>query len=228
MKNVFEVIPSILVDSADDFERRLRLIENDCRTVQIDVLDGSMFGATSWFDAKTVAKMKSPVKFELHLMVENPLPVVEQYALHVPNTVRAIIHAELDRPLGTLIEVIKQEHKMEAGMAINPETPIDEIHHVVSHLDEVLIMGVHPGASGQDYGDERHGISGQSIMNKIARIHDRYPNLPLGVDGGVNEERAPAMLEAGATRLCAASAIFNAPDPVDALGKMQKIAEKQA
>ncbi len=228
MMNVPEIIPSLLVDNVEEFEHRLRLVEHDCNTVQIDILDGSMFDATSWFDAKTIAAMKSPVNFELHLMIENPLLVIEQFAVHVPNTVRAIIHAELDRPLGTLIDTIKQVHKIEAGVALNPATPVDEIHHVMSHVDEVLIMGVYPGASGQSFGDEAHGISGQAIMKKIARIHNRYPNLPLGVDGGVNEERAGQMITAGATRLSAASAIFNTDDPVDALGKMQKIAEKQA
>jgi len=223
MMSAPEIIPSLLVDSAEEFERRLRLIENNCDTAQIDILDGSMFGATSWFDAEAIAAMKSSVKFELHLMVENPLPVVEQFALHVPNTIRAIIHAELDRPLGTLIEVIKQEHKMEAGVALNPETPIDEIHHIMPHVDEVLVMGVHPGASGQGFGDEQHGISGEAIMAKITRIHERYPDLQIGIDGGVNEEQAPEMIQAGATRLSAASAIFNDPDPVEALGKLQKI-----
>ena len=112
---------------------------------------------------------------------------------------------------------------MEAGVGLNPETPIDEIHHIMPHVDEVLVMGVHPGASGQGFGDEQHGISGEAIMAKITRIHERYPDLQIGIDGGVNEEQAPEMIQAGATRLSAASAIFNDPDPVEALGKLQKI-----
>lgn len=221
-----EVIPSILVDSSEEFEQRLRLIENEVAVVQVDVLDGSKFEATSWFDAEVVAKMNPKCQFELHLMIENPLPVIEAWKEHVPNTVRAIVHAELDRPIGTIVELIHQNHKLEAGVALNPETPIDEIAHLIPHLDEVLVMGVHPGASGQDFGDAKHQIGGEAILEKIARIHHRYPNLIIGIDGGVTLERAPGMVERGASRLCSASSIFSADDPVDALRKMQKIGQK--
>jgi len=221
-----EIIPSLLVDSKEEFERRLRLIENDAAVVQVDVLDGSKHDATSWFDAEAVAAMNPKCKFELHLMIENPLPVIEAWSQHVPGTIRAIIHAELDRPIGTIIELIHQNHKLEAGLALNPETPIDEIIHLIPHLDEILIMGVHPGASGQDFGDTKHKISGEAILEKIERVHHRYPNLVIGIDGGVTLKRIPGMIERGALRLATASAIFASPEPVDALRKMQILAKK--
>jgi len=218
-----EIIPALLVKSAEEFEEKLRLVEDHTDLVQIDILDGSMHDTECWFDPETIGQLTKSTKYELHLMVENPLPIIEAFREHVPSTVRAIIHAELDRPLGTLIEIIKQNHKMEAGIALNPETPIEEIHHLVKELDEVLVMGVHPGASGQGFGDSVHKISGEAIYEKIERIHHRYPELTIGVDGGVNLERAEKMLSLGATRLAASSAIFKADDPVETLGKLQKL-----
>jgi len=220
-----EIIPGILAQSQNEFEQRLRLIENEITTVQVDILDGSMFGATSWFDAETVGTYNTPVQFELHLMVENPLPIIDAWAKYVPNTVRAIIHAELDRPLGTLIELIHQNAKLEAGVALNPETPIDEIHHIIEHLDEILVMGVHPGTSGQGLGDSKCGISGQVIIEKVQRIHDRYPNIILGADGGVNIETLPKFVRHGASRINVSSAIFENESPVDSLKELQKLAK---
>ena len=221
-----DIIPAILVGSQNEFEQRLRLVENITPTVQVDILDGSMFNQTSWFNAETVGKIKTPVQFELHLMVENPLPIIEAWAKYVPNTVRAIIQAELDRPIGTLIELIHQNAKLEAGLALNPETPIDEIHHVVHQLDQILVMGVHPGASGQELGDSKCGISGQAILEKIQRIHDRYPNIILGLDGGANSQTIPDIISHGCSRINVSSAIFKADNPVDAFQQLQELAKK--
>ena len=120
-----EIIPAILVNSQEEFERQLKLVENEVTTVQIDILDGSVYDRTSWFDAEAVGKIKTPVEFELHLMVENPLPIIDTWAKYVPGTTRAIIHAELDRPLGTIIEWIHQNDKLEAGMIgyVQSDTP---------------------------------------------------------------------------------------------------------
>ena len=221
-----EIIPAILVQSQNEFEQRLRLVEKQVSTVQVDILDNSMFNKSSWFDPEVVGTLETSVKFELHLMVENPLPIIDAWAKHVSNTTRAIIHAELDRPLGTLIELIHQNCKLEAGIAINPETPIDEIHHIIEHVDEILIMGVHPGSSGQGLGDTKCGISGQVILEKIQRIHDRYPNIILGADGGVSKETLPEFVRHGISRLSASSAIYSNENPVDSLKELQELAKK--
>ena len=95
--NSSEIIPTLLVQSENEFERRLRLVEHDVTTVQIDVLDGTMFDAMSYHDARAIGAMRTDVAFELHLMIENPLAVVEAWKNHVPTLKRAIFHAELDR-----------------------------------------------------------------------------------------------------------------------------------
>ena len=222
------IIPSLLVQSEDEFKTRLRLVENDVDTVQVDILDGSMFDETSWFDPEIVGTWDTPVNFELHLMVKNPLPIIEAWAKHVKGTVRAIIHAELDRPLGTLIEMIHQNCKLEAGIALNPETPIDEIHHVIEHVDEILVMGVHPGASGQSLGDTKCGIGGEAILEKVQRIHDRYPEITLSADGGVNQDTITEFVRHGCSKLSASSAIYNSDNPVDSLHKLQELAKNSA
>ncbi len=213
---MIEILPSLLVESAAEFERRLRLVEHGCDTVHVDILDGSMFGNTSWHDARAIAAMRTNVKYEIHLMVENPLPIIEAWHEHVKNTKRAIVHAEISRPFGTVLEHVREFLKLEGGIAINPETPLTDIENVLHQVDELLVMGVHPGASGKDF-------KGASVLEKIRAARNHRPDLAICIDGGVTAELIPSLVEAGATRACAASAIFSSNDPSAALERLRKI-----
>ncbi len=205
-----EIIPSLLVDSRQEFERRLRLVERDGATVHVDVLDGTLFPDVSWFDAEAVGAMRTGVRYELHLMVENPLPIVEAWKRHVPGLIRATVHAEMSRQAGTVLSHIRDLLKLEAGLALNPESPLEEIHRVAGALDQLMIMGIHPGASDQPF-------LGEPILEKIRQAHAHWPSVPIEVDGGVRPELFAQLLAAGCTRFCAAHMIFSAADPSAAL-----------
>ncbi len=212
---MIEIIPSLLVESKEEFERRLRLVENDCKTVHVDILDGTLFPQTNWFDARAVGGMRTKVKYELHLMVENPLPIIEEWKKEVKQTRRAIVHSEMHRPIGAVISHIRDFLKLESGVAINPETPMSELHEVLHEIHQLTIMGVHPGSSGQAF-------EGDYILEKIREAHAHRKNLPIEIDGGVTEKLLPRLVEAGATRICAASLLFQARDPQAMLKKLTK------
>jgi len=211
-----EIIPAILVDSKEEFIRRLRLVEKEVETVQVDVLDGSMFDATSWFDATVIGKIETPLKFELHLMIENPLPVIEEWNKYVPGFTRAIIHAEISRSLGAIINAVKVNLKKEVGIAINPATPLEAIDNHLHTLDEILIMGVEPGASGRNY-------VGSVAEEKLAQAAHHAPQITRGIDGAVTLERLPSLLKSGAERFCVGSAIFSNENPKEMLRNLQKL-----
>ncbi len=209
-----ELIPSLLVDSRQEFERRLRLVEHDCETVHVDILDGSLFPHISWANARDISAMRTNVKYELHLMVENPLPIIEEWAQHIPGFVRALVHAEIHRPLGTVGEHVQLFLKKEFGVAINPETPLHEIEDVLHSIDALLVMGVHPGSSGQPF-------VGEYVLDKVRAARNHRKDLAIEIDGGVTDALIPSMVEAGATRLCAASLLFNTPDPAAKLRELK-------
>lgn len=213
---MIEIIPSLLVESKHEFERKLRLVEHDAKTVHVDILDGTLFDNTTWFDAVAVGAMRTDVRYELHLMVENPLPIIEAWKQQVPGTVRALVHAEMKRPTGAVLSHIKDYLHLEAGVAINPETPLEEIHDVFHEMDELLVMGVHPGTSGQRF-------EGDYILEKIRTARTHRPDLAIGIDGGVTRELMPSLLQAGATRICAASLLFSAAEPAQALQDLKKL-----
>ncbi|MFA4917581.1 MAG: hypothetical protein WC560_13045, partial [Syntrophales bacterium] len=154
-------------------------------------------------DATAVAEIETSVSFELHLMVNNPLPIIAEWVAKVPNVKRAIIHAEIERPLGKVLEEIHLAHLIEAGVAINPETPLEEIHTILPDLDVLMIMSVHPGSAGQKF-------DGDYIIEKIKDAKNRAPNLKIEVDGGVTAELIPSLQTAGATRFAVNSALFKA------------------
>ncbi len=210
---MIEIVPAFLVESEKEFEKNLRAVEKDCRLIQVDVLDGSLFPNTSWYHPERIGALKTDVKMELHLMVENPLPIIEEWKKYVPTLTRAIVHTEMHRPSGVVTGYIKDILRLEAGIALNPESPLSEIEPVLHQVDQLTIMSVHPGYQGQTFGDSPHGGDAEFIFNKIRSARAHQPNLIIEVDGGVTQELIEPLVKAGTNRLCIGSALFKTKDP---------------
>ena len=210
-----QIIPAFLVQSEKEFEQKLRLVENDCSLIQVDVLDGTLFPNISWFDPVAIGQFNTSVEMELHLMVENPIPIVEAWQKHVPTFTRAIVSAEIHRPDGTVVSYIKDVLGLQVGIAINPETPLKEIEDVIHIIDQLTIMGVHPGKMGQIF-------EGAYIFDKIKQAKHHRPDLKIEIDGGVNDTLIPKFVELGIDRIVCASLIFNNQNPTAKLQKLIK------
>ena len=114
---------------------------------------------------------------------------------------------------GAVIAYIKDVLKLEAGVAINPETPLHEIEDVIHLIDQLTIMGVHPGQSGQAF-------LGEMILDKIKAARHHRHDLMIEMDGGLTEELIQPLLDAGANRLCAASLLFKDENPQEKLRRL--------
>jgi ribulose-phosphate 3-epimerase len=211
-----EIIPAILAQSKQEFEQKLRQVESFCPLIQVDVLDGSLYEHTSWFDAKHVGALETPVSFELHLMVENPLPIIGEWKKFVPGLKRVIVHHELDRPVGTILSHAKDYLHLETAIAFNPETPIEEAQTLLPHVDQVTIMGVHPGFSGRTF-------EGEYILEKIRQLKRLYPKVVVEIDGGITEALIPSLLQAGANRFAVASLVFSSENPSQEIVRIQTL-----
>lgn len=210
---MIEIVPALLVESEKQFEQNLRAVENDCQLIQIDVLDGTLFPNTNWFDPARIGAFTTNVQIEVHLMVENPIPIVEAFKQHVPTFVRAIVSAEMHRPLGAVVGHIQDILCIPVGVAVNPETPLHEIEEVLHQIDQLTIMGVHPGSQGQMFGDDLHIGNPDAIFEKIKQARNHRSDLTIEIDGGVTDELIEPLIKAGITRICAGSLIFRALDP---------------
>jgi len=215
---MIEVLPGILAENADELREKLFFpgFWEPGVTAHVDILDGTMFGATCFCDATTAqqhfniphhntAVAQHFPSIELHCMVQNPLPIIEQWKSLVPETIRAIIHAEIDRPLAPILHRI-QNLALETGIALCPQTVPDVLRALPVQPDRLLIMGVEPGASGRTF-------LGEPILAHIRRARSLYPILTIAVDGGMNAETAQSALHAGANAYIATSAIWSKPDP---------------
>lgn len=214
-----EILPAILVKDALEFRDKLAILDGQVDTAQIDIMDG-VFVANTTFQDPEEAKQRR-LKYELHLMVEEPEVVLEKWN-DVTNVTRVVIHAEIKKPLAPLVAYIK-ERKWQVGIALNPETPRQTIDALILQLDTVLVMTVHPGAAGQPF---EEAVSHYHLLSKIYELHEAHPTLTISVDGGVSEKTLPLLLEAGATRFVVGSALWKSKDPLEVLRKLQNIISK--
>jgi ribulose-phosphate 3-epimerase len=215
------IVPAFLVQSEQEFIEKLKLVEQDCSLIQVDVLDGSLFPNTSWFDPIAIGQMSTSVEIELHLMVENPIPIIEAWQKHVPTFKRAIVSAEMHRPDGSVTAYVKDILHLDVGVAIDPETPLKEIEEVLHEIDQLTVMGVHPGKSGQAF-------EGEYILDKIKQAKHHRPELVIEMDGGVTEELIPKLIEAGIDRIVCGSLIFKNEQPTKELQRLNQLVQKTA
>ncbi len=208
-----QIVPALLVQSREEFERNLRAVEHDCSLIQVDVLDGTLFPNTTWWDPSAIGAMRTAVEMEVHLMVENPIPIIEQLKECVPTFTRAIVSAEMHRPLGAVVGHIRDILGIKVGVAINPETPLHEVEEILHEIDQLTIMGVHPGFQGQTFGDNLHMGDPAVIFEKIKQARNHQNGLAIELDGGVTDELIEPLKKTGLNRLCIGSLIFRAENP---------------
>lgn len=198
-----EIIPAILAQDEETFRARLKTAEALAPCVQIDVLDNTLYPFGSWCDLAELKALDIKAELELHLMVSNPKRWLDGLR-DLPAVKRAIWHIEARVDHAELI-LLCQDLGIQTGLAIAPRTPLDEIEPFAEMVDEILVLGVEPGKSGQTLEPE--------TVKRAKALSLSYPNAAIGFDGGVTRENIGQLREAGVTRFCAASAIFGADDP---------------
>ena len=151
---------------------------------------------------------------DVHLMVEPVDRIVPDFAKAGASVIS--FHPEASRHVDRTIQLIKS-HGCQAGLVLNPATPVDVLDYTLENLDLVLVMSVNPGFGGQSFID--------SALRKIEAIRKRIDSsgkaIRLEVDGGVKADNIGRIAAAGADTFVAGSAIFNAPDYAAVIAKMR-------
>ena len=206
-----EIVPSILsADFARLGEEVRAASQAGARRFQVDVMDGVFVpNITMGALAVDAVRRSTDGVVEAHLMIVSP-------DLHVPAMAKAgadliIVHQEAAVHLHRVVQQIKGLGK-QAGVALNPATPLVMLEEILPYLDMVLLMTVNPGFGGQAFIE--------SMLPKIERLRRRIDTLgldiPIEVDGGVHQGTAGRCVAAGATLLVAGSAVFGAPEGIPA------------
>lgn len=213
---------SILSADLAHLADQVELVEPYADVIHVDVMDGH-FVPPITMGSVVVASLRPHTDRVLHghLMVEGPEGLFDDLAQAGMDVVSFHIEAVEDPE-----PIIRKARGagMGVGITVSPETPVERVYPLLDDLDDVMIMSVHPGWSGQRFIPE--ALPKLEAMR--AELDRRVLSADLEIDGGVKRDNAKRCVEAGATVLVAASAIFQADDITAAARDLKAIAEGRA
>ena len=204
MKSRVAIEPSILsADFARLGQQAKEAEDAGVEGIQIDVMDGH-FVPNLTFGPGVVKSLRKSVSLFLdaHLMIDNPGVFLEEFARAGAN--RIIVHQEVCNDLPEILRSIRKL-KVEAGVAVNPATPVTAIEKVLNLADCVQVMTVNPGFAGQRFKEDQLG----KIRSLRRELDQGGLKASIVVDGGIDPKTAPLAVKAGATVLVAGSSIYN-------------------
>ncbi len=201
---------------------QVKLVEPYADLIHIDVMDAH-FVPPLTIGPAVVRSLRpwTDLVLACHLMVERPEHLFDDLA--EAGTQMVTFHLESQPDSGPVIRKAR-DAGMKTGLAVSPETPIDEVLPHLEDLDNVIVMSVHPGWGGQAF------IS--DVIPKISAAREKIDRRGLSVDvemdGGIDEETGRRCIEAGATVLTAGSAIYAADEPAEAAKRLARLVKEAA
>jgi len=215
--NKVVIAPSILSANFACLGEQVKLAEEaGADAIHIDVMDGH-FVPNITFGPDIVAALKkvTSLPLDVHLMIDNPERYLAIYAKAGADYLT--VHLETCPHIQRVLEEIR-ELKMKVGISLNPGTSLTLLEEIWPYIDLLLIMTVNPGFGGQKFI--------KSMLNKIAKanqiIQERKLNIRLSVDGGINQETIPWVLERGVDWLVIGSYIFKSQDITQTIKEIKK------
>lgn len=211
-----KIAPSVL---ASDFGRLgdevCRVVEAGADLIHFDVMDGH-FVPNLTMGPQLIESVKryTDCPFDVHLMIANPQDYINDFADAGADFIT--FHIEIEDSVENTVNLIKAQG-INAGIAIRPKTPISALFPYLADVDLVLPMSVEPGFGGQKF-----------IMSTLDRIDSLREKILesdcdvlIEVDGGINLETAPLVVDHGATVLVAGTAIFNSENPRETIRQLR-------
>lgn len=197
-----------------DLESKVGAVVGRVPLVQLDIMDGKFVQATTWpFQRKEDTYFKAiqneeaglpeweRIDYELDLMIERPENTIDSWLALGPRRIVLHIESMLD-PTETLRKLESIRSIVEIGLSFDDDYEVTKLDALVELVDFVQVMGI------DEIGKQGEPFEPRSLYN-IEYLHNKFPELPISVDGAVNEDTILEFKKAGATRFVAGSAVFD-------------------
>ncbi len=213
------IAPSILAADFANLQRDIELInESEADWFHIDIMDGVFVPNISFGMPVLQAINKYAGKvIDVHLMIVEPDRYIQTFA--DLGTDILTVHYESCTHLHRTLQAIKSAG-MRTGVALNPHTNVSLLEDVINNIDLVLIMSVNPGFGGQSFIENTY----KKIRQLKEIILDNEALTQIEIDGGVTDENAKQLVDAGADILVAGSFIFKSSNPLETIKELREIA----
>src|SRR5210317_1023214 len=202
------IAPSILSADFGNLQRDIEMVNNsEADWFHLDIMDGMFVPNISYgFPVIQLVKKHAKKPLDVHSMIMDPDRYIDDF--HKAGADILTVHYEACNHLHRTVQAIKSEG-MQAGVSLNPHTPVSVLEDIIEDLDLVLIMSVNPGFGGQSFITNTY----KKLTDLRKLIEKTGSTALIEVDGGVNSENAEQLVASGANVLVAGSFVFKSEDP---------------
>lgn len=202
------IAPSLLAADFLNLGKACEMLnESEAEWFHLDVMDGSFVPNIS-YGLPVIEQIKSTTSkvLDVHLMIVSPEKYIGDFKKAGANILT--VHYEACPHLHSTLHQIKA-HGMKAGVALNPHTAVDLLKDVIKDIDVVCVMSVNPGFGGQKFIEHTY----EKVKALKQMITNAGASTLIEIDGGVTENNAAKLVQAGADILVAGTTVFKASDP---------------
>jgi ribulose-phosphate 3-epimerase len=207
-----QIVPSIIAKNFEEVKQKIAQIDGLVTWAQLDIMDGNFVLPVTWSTADDLANLDGQVKIEAHLMIDKPEDELKQWMTFAD---RVLIQVEATDYLADIIESFDGA-PIKLGVVLKLDTPLEVLDDFVGKIEYVQLMSIDTlGYYGGKF-DEK-------IYERIKIVRALYPEMLIGVDGGITLDNAPKLIEAGANNLVVGSAIWESGNISEAIKQFQAL-----